>query len=259
MTEVYKFSEPQLLLFFLVLVRMSAFIVSWPVFGVETISTPIKILFSVTLALLVFPTLHFSVEQQTVVSQSIVLMAAKEAVIGLMIGSLARFFFFAFQIAGELVSMSIGLSSAQMFNPALGGQASSVEQFYLAFATLFYLSVNGHHFLISGLVDSFRVVPISAELLNTGELKNVSMFVSQVVQIGLQFSAPIIVSILVVNLVLGVVGKTVPQMNVLVTSFPINILVGFAILILTLPLMMDEMGDFLQAATAGVFKMVKTF
>jgi flagellar biosynthetic protein FliR len=258
-TEVYKFSEPQLLLFFLVLVRMTAFIVSWPVFGVETISPPIKILFGLVLTILVFPTLHFSVDQQIVVSQSLLLMAAKEAVIGLLMGALARFFFFAFQIAGELISLSIGLSSAQMFNPALGGQASSIEQFYLAFATLFYLSVNGHHFLISGLVDSFRMVPISAELLKTGELKNISVFVGQVVQIGLQFSAPVLVSILTVNLVLGVVGKTVPQMNVLVTSFPVNILVGFAILILTLPLMLDEMGDFLEAATSGVFKMIRTF
>lgn len=259
MTEVYKFSEPQMLLFFLVLVRMSAFIVSWPVFGVETISAPIKILFSLVLAMMVFPTLKFNVEQQTIVSQSLMLMTAKEAVIGLLMGSLARFFFFAFQVAGELVSISVGLSSAQMFNPALGGQVSSIEQFYLAFATLFYLAVNGHHFLLSGLVDSFNLVPISAELLKTAELRNVSMFVSQIVQIGLQFSAPVLVSILVVNLVLGVIGKTVPQMNVLVTSFPVNILVGFGILIITLPLMMDEMGGFLEACTSGVFKMVKTF
>jgi flagellar biosynthetic protein FliR len=259
MTEVYKFSEPQMLLFFLVLVRMSSFIVSWPVFGVETISAPIKILFAVTLALMVFPTLEFTVEQKAAVEQSIIMMGVKEAAIGLLMGALARFFFFAFQIAGELVSLSIGLSSAQMFNPALGGQVSSIEQFYLAFATLFYLAANGHHFLLSGLVDSFRVVPISAELLKTGEMKNISMFVSQVVLIGLQFSAPILVSILVVNLVMGVVGKTVPQMNVLVTSFPINILVGFTVLILTLPLMIDEMGDFLQAVTGSVFKMVKTF
>src|SRR5262249_39284936 len=153
---------------------------------------------------------------------------------------LARLFFFAFQVAGELVSLSVGLSSAQMFNPALGGTATSLEQLYVAFATLFYLSVNGHHFLLSGLVDSFRIVQISPELINTHEFKNTALLVKQVVEVGLKFSAPILVSILVVNVVLGVIGKTVPQMNVLVTSFPINILVGFVILIFTLPLMIDQ-------------------
>lgn len=259
MTEVYGFSQPQLLLFVLVLIRMSAFIVSWPVFGVETISAHIKVLFALTLAMMVFPTLKFDSEQIIAVNDHMMMMAAKEAAIGLFMGGLARFFFFAFQIAGELVSTSVGLSSAQMFNPTLGGQVSSIEQFYLAFATLFYLSVNGHHFLLTGLVESFRLVPLSAELLKTGEFKNVSLFVSQVIAIGLQFSAPILVSILVMNLVMGVIGKTVPQMNVLMTSFPVNILIGFAVLILTLPLMIDEMGDFLTIATSSVFKMVKTF
>ena len=77
-------------------------------------------------------------------------------------------------------------------------------------------------------------------------MKNFRLFVTAVVDIGIKFSAPILVSILVVNLVMGVIGRTVPQMNVLVTSFPVNILVGFAILIFTLPLMIDQMGDFLD-------------
>lgn len=259
MTDIYKFSEPQLLLFVLVLVRMSAFIVTWPVFGVENISQPVKILFSLLLAMMIFPILSFSPEQLADVQKSLALMAAKEAVIGAMMGSLARFFFFAFQIAGELVSLSVGLSSAQMFNPALGGQVSAIEQFYLIFASLFYLGVNGHHFLLSGLVDSFRLVPVSADLMKTGQIKDIALFVQQIVEIGLKFAAPVIVAILVINLVLGVIGKTVPQMNVLVTSFPINILVGFVILSLTLPLMVDQMGDFLEASMTSVFKLVKTF
>ena len=116
----------------------------------------------------------------------------------------------------------------------------------MIFASLFYLGVNGHHFLLTGLVDSFRLVPVSADLMKTGQIKNIALFVQQIVEVGLKFAAPVIVAILVVNLVLGVIGKTVPQMNVLVTSFPINILVGFVILMFTLPLMVDQMGDFLE-------------
>ena len=127
MTEVYNFSEPHLLLFFLVLVRISAFVVAWPVFGVESIPAHLKVLFALAIALMVYPTLSFSADQQLAVGHSIIMMSAKEAVIGVMMGGLSRFFFYAFQIAGELVSLSMGLSSAQMFNPALGGQSTAVE------------------------------------------------------------------------------------------------------------------------------------
>jgi flagellar biosynthetic protein FliR len=259
MTDIYNFSESELLLFFLVMIRISTFVATWPVFGIQTVPTSVKILFALGFTMMVFPTLSFTADQKLAVGQSLLMMSVKEAALGIFMGALSRFFFFAFQIAGEIVSLSVGLSSAQMFNPSLGGQTSALEQFYLAFATLFYLAVNGHHYLLSGLVESFHTVPISAELLKTHDMGNISLFVKEVVEIGLKFSAPILVSILVINIVMGVVGKVVPQMNVLVTSFPINILVGFVVLFITLPLMLDEMGDFLELATTRVFQMVKTF
>ena len=82
---------------------------------------------------------------------------------------------------------------------------------------------------------------------------------NEILILGLKFSAPVVVSILVVNLVLGVVGKTVPQLNVLVTSFPINIMIGFFLLIVTMPMMLDDMGDYLSLSTQRVYQFVKAF
>lgn len=259
MTNVYNFSESELLLFFMLLTRMSAFIVSWPIFGTETISNQIKILFAVSLTLVIFPTLHFTVEQHQAVEQNLILLAMREGAIGLAIGYLGRFFFFAFRIAGEMISQSIGLSAAQMFNPTLGGQVTAVEQVYLGLASLFYLAVNGHHFLITGLVSTCETVRIATLSFNTSQFIGIAPMMQEVIELGLKLSAPVVISILVVNLVLGVVGKTVPQLNVLVTSFPINILIGFALMIVTLPMLMDNMGDFLNLSTERVFQLVKTF
>ena len=83
--------------------------------------------------------------------------------------------------------------------------------------------------------------------------------VQDIIELGLKFSAPVVISILVVNLILGVIGKTVPQLNVLVTSFPINILIGFVLLMITLPMLMDQMGDYLELSTTRVFEFVKAF
>jgi flagellar biosynthetic protein FliR len=259
MTEVYRFSETEMLFFGLVLIRMSSFVVSWPVFGVENVSGHIKILFALILTMVIFPTLKITPDQAVALKGGLYLPAAKEAFIGLSMGYLARMFFFAFRVSGELLSQAMGLSSAQVFYPALGGQTTSVEQFYVALASLFYLGVNGHHYLITGIVNSYQWVPAAMPGLNTSQFTGVAQMVQEVVEMGLRFSAPVVISILVVNLVLGVIGKTVPQLNVLVTSFPINIMIGFFLLIITLPLLMDQMGDYLQMSTMHVFQFVKAF
>ena len=144
MTEVYKFSESEILFFSMVLMRMSAFVVSWPVFGVENIPAHIKMLFAMILTLVVFPTIPLVPAQAAALQSSMILLVMREAFIGVAMGFLARFFFFAFRIAGEMISQAMGLSSASVFNPALGGQTTSVEQFYVSLASMFYLAVNGH-------------------------------------------------------------------------------------------------------------------
>lgn len=259
MTEVYRFSESEMVFFAMVLMRMTAFVVSWPVFGVENVSQHIKVLFALILTLVVFPTLKLTPDQALAMKNDLALLTIREVFIGLSLGYLARFFFFTFRIAGEMLSQAMGLSSAAVFFPALGGQTTSVEQFYVALASLFYLGINGHHVLITGLVNSFQWVPAAQMHLNTSQFIGVGHMVQEVVELGLRFSAPVVVSILVVNLVLGVVGRTVPQLNVLVTSFPINILIGFVLLIITLPMLMDQMGGYLNASSMRVFEFIKTF
>lgn len=259
MTEIYRFSESEMLFFFLVLMRTSAFVVSWPVFGVENVSAQLKVLFALVLAMVLFPTLHWSPAQYDAVKTDVLTLAAREAFIGLSLGYLARLFFFTFRIAAEMMSQATGLSSASMFNPSVGAQVTPIENFYVVLATLFYLSANGHHLLITGLARTFTWAPSAQMTLNVSQFTGVGHMVQEVVELGLRFAAPVVISILVVNIVLGVVGKTVPQLNVLVTSFPINIMAGLALMIVTMPLLMDQMGEFLQLSAARVFQFVRAF
>ncbi len=259
MTEVYRFSENEILLFSMVLLRMSAFVVSWPVFGTELTIHQVKVLFALVLAMVIFPTLQWSAPQMAAVKSDLFLLAVREVFIGLSLGYLARMFFFAFRVAGEMVSQAMGLSAAAVFNPALGGHTTAVEQFYVALASLFYLGVNGHHMLISALVRTVEIVPVAQLSLNVSQFTGIGHMVQEVIELGLKFSAPVVVSILVVNLILGVVGKTVPQLNVLITSFPINIMVGFFLMLVTLPMLMDNMGGFLESSVFKVFNFVKAF
>lgn len=255
--EFYKLNEIQFILFALTLIRLSALFVAWPVFGEQQVPMQIKILSSLAIAFLIFPSI--SVPQSTLeeINKALPFMVIREVIIGLLFGYIARFFFFAFAMAGEIISVTMGLASSQMFNPTLGAQSSATSQFYLALATLFFLATNGHHLLLAGLVQSFEFLPISAQWFATQEFYNFAKAGQEILVIGLKLSAPILISILVVNVVLGICGKTVPQMNVLVTSFAVNIFVGLAILIVSLPFFMDQMGVVLEATSETLFKFMR--
>jgi len=106
-------------------------------------------------------------------------------------------------------------------------------------------------------VDSYRILPISDVWFSRQEFYNFAVSGQNILLIGVKLSAPVLISILVVNFVLGIAGKTVPQMNVLVTSFAVNIFVGFAILMVSLPMFLDQMNSVLQITSEALFKFMR--
>lgn len=255
--EFYKLNEIQFILFGLVLIRMSALMVAWPVFGESNVPAPVKILTALAITFLIFPILEVPESTITEAKNALPFMVVREVVIGLLMGYVARFFFFAFSMAGEIISVSMGLASAQIFDPSLGTQSSATSKFYLTLASLFFLATNGHHILLAGIVQTFDFLPISAQWFATTEFFNFAESTQQILMIGVKLSAPVLISILVVNIILGIAGKTVPQMNVLVTSFAVNIFVGLAILLVSLPFFMDQMVFVLETTSEHLFKFMR--
>jgi flagellar biosynthetic protein FliR len=259
LASLYQFNETQIVLFALVLLRISAFVVVWPVFSAEQMTAQLKILFALTITMVVFPTQIWKASQIETITSNLIILSVREVFIGICCGYLAKFFFFTFQIAGELASTAMGLNAAQIFNPALGGNSTAIEHFYTTLAALFYLAVNGHHYLLKGMIDSLTWLPVGSMSLNTSQFIGVGNMVQEIIEFGLRMSAPVVIAILVANLVMGVIGKTVPQMNVLVTSMPVNIFIGLVLLFVTMPLFVDQMDDFLVVSTTRVFQMMRSF
>jgi flagellar biosynthetic protein FliR len=257
--DIYKFSEYEIIAFFLVLVRSSAFIVSWPVFGVPSVPNQLKILFALAIAFLLFPILDRSLVGANFDSYSIIGLTIKEAFVGVILGYLGRMFFFAIGIAGEIASASIGLSSAQLFNPSLGGQSTSIEQLKVILGSLFYLGIQGHHLFLSGLVDSFRLSPLGDLSFSFNGFIQMGTLVQQVMEIGVKMSAPVMVSILFMNVAMAVIGRAVPQINVMITSLPVNILAGLFVLIISLPLFVWQLDGLLEFTGIRMYELLKTF
>lgn len=251
------FSEKTILVFFLILIRISGFVSTWPV--LSQIPTVLKIFFSFVFSLVLFPVMSTDLTLPDLSSLQIIWWSGKELFIGLFIGFLSRLFFFAIHIAGSLISVNMGLSSAQLFNPVSGDQSSVIEHFHVLLISLFFLMINGHHWLMEGLVKSFEIVPLSQMFLNFSSFSHVGTIAHEVMEIGVKISGPIMISILFVNMSMAILGRAVPQMNVLINSLPLTIMTGFIVLIFTLPFMLWQMEDLLGVTTMNVFQILKSF
>jgi flagellar biosynthetic protein FliR len=250
------FNETEILAFALVLLRVSAFLVTWPVFSVYQVPQPLKILLGICIAMTIFPVVSRSGLTAQGLGQDIAWLAAKEVLIGVILGFLTRLFFFAISCGGSLIATSAGLSNAQLFNPAMGATTTTVETFYVSIATLLFLALNGHHYFLTGLAQSFDAIPLNAGI-DIAVFKESGMLVQTVVEAGIKISAPVMVAIFFMNAAMGIIGRAVPQINVLVTGQTVNFMTAMIVMIVALPALIFELDHQLMAFTEIVFRFMR--
>lgn len=255
--NLYALSEAQILVFALILLRMTGFVMSAAIFSLPAVNMPVRILFSLILAMVVFPVVKVQPEVLKGLSSDIVLLAMREVVLGLILGFLTKLFFFSVSMTGDLVSVSLGLGQAQLFNPAMGVSGSPVEQLHVMLGSLFFLIINGHHMMITALVKSFEILAVGSFSLKTGALAEAAIFGQDLLIITIRMSAPVLVSVLVANISMGILGRAIPQLNVLVTSFPVTVMLGLGVLIMCMPLMVFEMNGVIEVTADKLFTVLK--
>ena len=259
MISFSQLNEIQILLFALVLVRMSAFIVSAAIFNSAQISAPLKILLAVAFTLAVYKPIatNMVIARISDMQGDLLLLTLREALIGVMLGFVTRFFFFAIAMAGELVSISMGLGQAQIFNPMVGSMGNAMEQFYSVLATLVFLAFNGHHLMIQGIVESFTSSPLAQLTLQYNSFSEIVFKMQDYFIIGIKIAAPVMISMMVVQLGMALLSRVVPQINVLVTSASITVLLGFVIMFISLPLLVMQMSGLIDVSMTDFFKFLK--
>lgn len=248
-----QFPEGQIIAFALVFLRVVAFVVAWPIFGTSSVPVQVKVLLAIALSVVLYPTVSFQNVDLIKINDQIIFLAFREIVIGLFLGYLLRFFFFALSIAGEFIGVSTGLASAQLYNPAMGSQSNIYEQFHVMLATLFILAINGHHLFIQGLAQSYDLVPIASVTIKHEGFSTVAAMVKDAFVIGFKMAAPITVAIFLTNLAMGIMGRAVPQLNVMMTSVQVTILVGTFVFFLSLPIYIEELGGLLNVMADKFF------
>ncbi len=249
-------NESLVIIFALILIRVSTFLMSSSLFNSSQINPLLKILMSIVLSLVAF---EANKKARIDLDSQIIFLALKEAFLGLVLGALTRFFFFALNMASEITSQALGLGSASIFNPLSGINSTLIEQFQTILAILIFFAIQGHHVLITALFQSFDVVSLSQMSLKFGGLGEFVSWCQALFEIALRISAPIVSSLFLVNLGMGILGRAVPQINVFVTSFQVTIMVGFIVLFISMPLYINEVVQIMNITETQMVKMMRSF
>ena len=157
--------------------------------------------------------------------------------IGISMGLGMRFVFAAVELAGDMIGMQMGLSMATFIDPQNSTQTPIVGSFLAIVASLILLAINGHLLMIAALVDSFQSIPISAQPQLALSIEHLVALGGEIFRIGLHLALPVLATLLVLNMAMGVLSRAAPQINIFAVGFPLTILVGLFLLGLSLPYM----------------------
>ncbi|GAA0435238.1 flagellar biosynthetic protein FliR [Virgibacillus salarius] len=244
--------------FLLILVRVVAFFATMPLFSYRTIPRLFKLGFSFFLAFLMFYTVN---APSIPVDEMYLLLIVKEALVGLFIGLIAYIILSAVQIAGGFIDFQMGFAIANVIDPQTGAQSPLTGQYFYIIALLFLLSVNGHHILIDGIVNSYQFIPIDAFIPFQNE--NIVTFVidtfNKMFLIAFQIAIPIVGCLFLVDVALGIIARTVPQLNVFVVGLPLKILVSFVALLFFMSLYVVLVKNLFEILFATIRSLMQLF
>lgn len=166
---------------------------------------------------------------------TMVLMFGAEASLGLLLGIIPQIVVAAAHFAGSLSSTAMGLGAAQLFDPTLGDQSSSLGKMYGDLAILVFLLMNGHHSIIYAAAGLADTLPPGVFSPSSALTMQVAAATGVIFKVGVLISAPIVSTLLITQCVLGILSKTIPSINVFFLSFPITVGVGLSLASASLP------------------------
>lgn len=226
----------QFQIFLVVLARVAGFVGAIPV--VVSAQTPgqVKVGLTVAIALVLFPLMAPAVPAVNFSPLAFLLLLIAEVLIGNMLGLISRLIFTAVEFGATVIGFQMGFAAANVFDPQNERQVSLLSQFQNVFAILIFLAINGHHIFLQTAVLSYQLLPPGQIDFSGGAVPYLMELASHMFAIGVQFSAPVLAVLLLSGLILGVLSRVFPQLNVFLLSFPVNIGISFIVIALTLSL-----------------------
>lgn len=211
--------------------RVGGVVLIAPMYSSQKIPMMVRALLVFVFALALFPMVRAAPGAEITVGTLL-----SESLIGFAIGFAAAVFIGAAQLTGELLSVQMGLAGARTVNPVSGGQTAVLAQFVQLFALTMFLVVDGHVLMLQALAASTEALPVGGSIAAADGFRAMAALGTQLFSVALKFAAPVVAVLLVTNVALGILARTVPQLNVLLVAFPVQIGAGLTAMGLAIPL-----------------------
>ncbi|NOY84582.1 MAG: flagellar biosynthetic protein FliR [Nitrospirae bacterium] len=224
------------MVFLFILFRVAAFLAATPLMGGSGVPVMVKMMLVLSMSFVLFQTLSLEPPGElNLVSLTIALLG--EVLIGLIIGMAANLLFSAIEMGSEIVGIQMGLGSANLFDPISNKQASLIARLQGLVAMLIFLVLNGHFIVLESMVKSFELIPFAGFYPSGPLIEYLMKLAGQMFLLGLKVAIPIIVALLMANVTIGIFSRVIPQLNVLLFSFPVTITLGLVMLGFSLPIL----------------------
>jgi flagellar biosynthetic protein FliR len=223
-------------LFWVILVRVAGILAAVPAIGARSVPLQVRIGLVLGLAVILFPIVGGQLRPLQISFADALPLMFMEFMVGLVLGFSIRFVMTSFEIAGELIGLQMGINLIAALDPIAGTQVPLLGQLMGILAFLIFLSIDGHHVVLEALVSSFQLVPplhahLSGSVVEAILELAVGMFV-----LALKIGAPVMTALFIVTLAMGILGRSIPQLNVMLNNVPITVGIGLLVLGISLPL-----------------------
>ncbi|KEO82946.1 flagellar biosynthetic protein FliR [Tumebacillus flagellatus] len=225
-------------IFLLVLVRMSSFFFLTPFFGTRNVPAAVKTGLAFLLTIIVTPAIAATESGASYAGASfadLVLVLLKEAMVGVTLGLTAAMIFAAVQVGGMFIDLQIGFAMANVFDPMSGASSPLTGQFKYALAFLLFLGLDGHHGLITAMLQSYNFVPIGVFQVSDNLMSVLMQTFSAMFLLGLKVAIPVVATLFLVDFGFAMLSKAVPQMNVFALGMSVKTVVGGLMIIVVMP------------------------
>jgi flagellar biosynthetic protein FliR len=232
------------------MLRISALMITAPIFSLSAFNTRMRILVALVLAWLVYTLYTWPVIDPT--SAQGLLEVFNQIMIGATMGLILQIVVAAVVVAGQSIAAAMGLSMANMIDPNMGN-VPVISQLLIVMSTLIFVGFGGHAILLGLILESFNSLPIGTDILNQAVYGRVLQWSSMMFLGAVLMALPVMVSLLFINVGLGIVTRAAPSLNIFAVGFPAMIMAGLVILIISL----DSIGGRIEWIWVQGFSLVR--
>ncbi len=236
MTNILAFNPESYFLLFLIILRISGIFATAPVLSSENVPRLVRLYMVIICSMIIFSVLPASnINLENLNTIDYFLLVLKELMIGFSIGFIPRMMFAAIDFAGTITGFQMGLSIANVVDPQTDVQVSIIASLEGLIATLLFIVLDGHHIFFKVMTYSYEEIPIAGFLFTGGKMEVLMRIMGDLVVIGLKLGAPLVIALLLANIIMGFMARSIPQMSVFIVGFPFTIGLGLIFLIIGMP------------------------